>query len=827
MTRKRLTLRGLASSFALAIVAAGCSGSDGAQGPQGPQGTQGPQGPAGPQIVATTEACRGCHGQFSGNHALAEYDAVHVTMDPTWPVSVVGSAVTIKFNVKVNGANRDDFIYQAAYNPAGGTHIEDAWWVYDVTSVAGVRKKIDPPTRWTLARVGNGTGNYVATIPDATLLGTVAVGGGTVIATPIDPGTAFMVSIKNSAGSVATAVAYLGARSHDVVSDQACINCHGDHIWRGAVEASGADHYQVNRPQGIGPCLFCHNRVGAGDARMAGMGVGLMSLVHGIHNSKNTPAGGYQPYWSGNYLTTISVGFPGYMNDCATCHDSTARLAAVTAAAASWDLCSSCHATAKIGNAPASHAGFSKATVCTTCHTGATVNTFHNGLKTERAGVIWNGADQSVEQGKRVAMSIDAVSYDPGTPGTLTVTWSATLDGAPVNPCNNDVTAGPVFHRASASAATGMAAQNMSILKAYAQANDWVNGIASVASPGQPTSVNLSSSNTSCSGNVATTRVAADDLTATAARAAVALQGKPQLRFDPAIATSFEVIQVRAKSPVKEYVPATGATPATTRRQIVSMEKCNKCHLGSMYQHGGNRVDSMELCVMCHNPASTEQQNRVGMGVTAATAYDGKVGQTYDMRTMVHRIHAAGETGTPISYYRSNGIYFFGSASALAAATTWPTTGGISCKNAEGATVTYYKVAGSSATGTVPAADANGNCRTTGLAASTDGTWRVHNFIEVHYPRALNDCAACHVNDTAKSFPDARKAVAVTVDMGGTTASTQVDDVLIGPSAASCMTCHQYGSAATRYYLNKHAYDNGWWPSAFTNGRQTLLDAAP
>jgi OmcA/MtrC family decaheme c-type cytochrome len=826
-------MHGIAGAIALAILAAGCSGSDGSQGPQGPKGDKGDQGDPGqtPTIAAEqTEACRGCHGQFASKHDLGEWDAVHVAMDPTTPVTIAAGRVVIKFNVKVAGQNRDDFVYQAAYSPAGGTHVEDIWWVYDVTSLAGARKKFNPPL-WTLTGAGAGTGNYTASI-DATALGTIPLANGS-FASPGDPGNVFMVSVKNSAGSVATAVAYLGAKTHDVVSDQACINCHGDHIWRQQVEESGADHYQVLRPQGVGPCIICHNRGGAGDPRMAGFGVGLMSFVHGIHNSEALPDGYYSAYWSGAVVSTIAIGFPTYMNNCSICHDSAARLAAVTSKPLSWDLCTSCHGTVLIGRAPTSgqydHTPFDKTTTCTTCHVGVTVNTFHDGLKTERAGVIWNGADQSIVEGQKIVMSIDAVSYDPGSPGTIVVTWSATRNGATVNPCNSDVTAGPVFHRASANAANGMSANNMSILKAYAQGNDWVNGIANVTSPGQPTSVNLSSSNTTCSGNVATTRVAADNLTATSTHAIVSLQGKPQVRLDPAIATSTEVIQVRAQSPVREYVPATGARPTTERRQIVSIAKCNACHPGSMYQHGGNRVDRIELCVMCHNPASTEQQNRVNMGVTAAEAYDGKVGQTYDMRTMIHSIHAAGETGTPLVYYRSNGIYFFGNAASFAAAANWPRSGGVTCTNSEGSTVTYYPVYGSVAgpNDKVPVVT-NGVCDTSSGPVSTVGIYRVHNVIEVEYPQALNACGACHVNETEKSLPDPKKAVAVTVDMGATVpAWNQLDDVLLGPAAASCMTCHQYGSAETKFFLNLHAYDNGWSPTTFPNGRQTLIDAVP
>ena len=868
---KRFT--GLAA-FALALAVAGCSGSDGAQGPQGPEGAEGPPGPAGPQIVATTEACATCHDpSLADKHAIGEWDQVQVTVQST-ALNAVSGKVELKFNVKVAGVNRDDFTTKAAYNTSGGIHIEDMWWVYDVTTLAGQRKKFDAGAGaadrtawWTLQSVGNGTGNYVASI-DATLIGTIGVAGNTVAVNPGDPGTRYMVSIRDAAGSVATAVGMIGPQPHDVVGDEACMNCHGLHVWRAQTEPSGADHYGAARPQGVQPCLFCHNRAGAGDPRMSGAGVGLMSYIHGIHNSEAMPSGGYRPYWSPNYLDTISIGFPGYMNNCSTCHDSAARLAAVTGALASWDLCSSCHGTAKIGNAPSTpaamnHATFTKATDCQTCHAGATVDTFHDGLKTERAGLIWNGADQSVVWGKRVKMNVVSVGYDAGAATTLVVTWKTSWDPdgdgtfTDTDPCNADFALGPVFVGTAADTSIGRSDENMSLLRAYMQGDDFSNNL-STSSPGQPNSVNIrkigttlglsGTKNTSCAGNVATTKVPAENVSGRVpvpTRGIVAIQGKPQIRFAAAAGTKNEIIQVRAQTPTREFVLATGAQPTTARRTIVSIDKCNLCHLGSMYQHGGTRVDKIELCIMCHNPASTEQQNRTAYGLTSASTYDGKVGQTYDLRTMVHAIHSAGEASRNLVYYRSNGVYAFGSAASIAAIPNWKTTPKIECAGlSEGnpAQIVQYMVYGSVATGSVqvPWTAANGidpfgsmdpthACTTVSVtslpAGYPRGTYRIFNEIAVDYPRALNDCLACHVSGPA--VPNPKQAVAVTYDMGGSTVQNQLDDVLIGPSAASCLSCHQYGTPTMQFQQREHVYGNGWAPSAFPNGRQTLIDALP
>ena len=94
--------------------------------------------------------------------------------------------------------------------------------------------------------------------------------------------------------------------------------------------------------------------------------------------------------------------------------------------------------------------------------------------------------------------------------------------------------------------------------------------------------------------------------------------------------------------------------------QSSTLAKCLECHVGSLYQHGGDRVDNVDMCLVCHNSASNEKNVRVGMGVDASEAYDGKVGETFEMKTMLHRVHSAGVEGQPpYLVYRNRGIYAF------------------------------------------------------------------------------------------------------------------------------------------------------------------------
>jgi OmcA/MtrC family decaheme c-type cytochrome len=573
-----------------------------------------------------------------------------------------------------------------------------------------------------------------------------------------------------------------------------------------------------------------------------------MGYVHGIHNSHNMPGAvdtsgvpvpGGVYYRNGGATSTFSIGFPGAMNNCSTCHLASA-LPTLANVPVSWRNCMSCHigpptlagtqtvaagwawagfGVANTGTAAApifsfggvNHAGFDSTTTCSTCHNGtvapATIAGFHNGLLTDRSGLLWEGADQAVELGATVDMQITGVTVNGNN---LEVTWTTTVGGTPVDPCNQDYNLGPVFFGKSgitASPCNNTPAgcnSNLSILRAYAQANDWVNAGLGTA-PGQPASaVNVVATGTgavtTCVSNVATSVLPVGTTFGT--KGVVALQGKPQMIFTG----TGNVIQVRARTPTREFVVGTGAAPAASelRRDVVDTAKCNSCHKGTLYQHGGNRVDNVALCAMCHNPAANENNNRVNMGVTSAEAYDGKAGETYEFRTMIHAIHSSGETGQPLVYYRTNGIYFFGSKDALAEVTSWPGTG---CQIVAGSG------APSSATGT--------QCD----PANTTQVTKNHNFIEVRFPRTLKNCYACHADTWTPSTVDPTRAVAVTF-LPGASITDQLDDVLMGPNAASCMSCHQSGDPAIQFGLRIHAYGQGWVPTTFPNGRQTLLDAA-
>ena len=742
--------------FAAALGLAGCSGDDGSTGPAGPAGPAGPGGPAGPEgppgeSVVTTpiETCVVCHSD--GSYASAP--EAHALMDMAafgdFAVAPDGADLVVTFSATADGAPATAATFYRAYTWNGTTRIT-------LTSRLGS----------TLLFTNNGDGTY-----SVRLVGGVAEFGA--------ENNRYLVILRSGANDLEI-VAY--GDYPDLIplaglaSSQSCVNCHGasGEVGRFAPTNRGG-HYSA--PMSVDACVVCH---------IPGASYGdLPYVVHGIHNSHGFPGGVFGPTGRG---TTYDVTYPTYMANCSVCHSDdnivpaagVSGLAAANAMPVTGTGCFTCHGGM---NSPdwdftglTFHNSYDATTDCGACHQSGgvarfTSAQFHNGIVTARGGLIWDGVDTSVAEGAKFVWEITGI-VDDGT--NLAISWQASYDGVAVDPCNATLgPTAPLFH--------GDGSGNLSMLRSYAQGDDFILGQATNA-PGQALAVNVTTTNTTCQGNVATTTIPVDPVDYE--RGIVALQGKPRVvNADPAATAP---MAVRAVTPTREWVVGDGALPLMVRRNVVDTGECLKCHVGSLYQHGGNRVDNVDMCIICHNPASNEQSVRVGMGVEAAEAYDRKVGETFEMKTMLHRIHSAGiEGAAPFVIYRNRGIYAWATDESLL--NNWPGTG-------------------------------------SQIVSGSNNVTQNHNFHVPTYPRALNACLACHTPDF-DVLPNQLKAMATTVDAGSTEWAIQTDDVLKGASAAACMSCHTSSDSFIRGVLEGHASQFGWTPQAFPEGRQTIIDA--
>ncbi len=721
---------------AMAFALGGCSGSDGkrgadgAPGPQGPTGPTGPEGPQGPGASITPlESCSVCHddGSFASApdaHALGPIEAASNVA-----FAVNGNDLVVTFSLTVDGA------------PGVGYDSLERGYRQNGTDSATILDDFS-------ALTDNGDGSYSFTITD----GNLAAGNNRYL---------FRVSIG---GERDTRIYVWGdfpapAFATPVVGADACGACHGPE----GIDVHGGYYSAADVAE---PCLVCHG----GPAPWNGQPVAsLAEVTHGLHSG----------IWEEDG-EVIEVSYPTYMTNCRVCHAEPAELTAANAMAVSGANCFTCHDGIDSWDFTGppdltfhlNIADPETADCATACHDGAiapaTVVSFHNGLAPAfRRGPIFNGEDVSVTEGAKFDWQVTGI-VDDGV--NLAISWTASYDGVGVDPCNDTVAAGaPAFHNYPGS--------NLSMLRSYAQGDDFIIGM-STSAPGQALDVDVTVDNTVCAANVATTTIPVDTVAASVDRGIVAIQGRPWVEspLDPATA-----IQVRAMTPTYEWMVGDGAPPLMARRDIVDNSLCLDCHVGSLYQHGGNRIDNVGMCILCHNSASNDANVRAGMGVDASEAYDGRSGETYEMKTMLHRIHAAGEDGQPLYViYRNRGIYAFGPDES--AIPNWPGTG-------------QQVVFGS------------------------DDVTTNHNYHSATYPRTLNDCAACHV-ETLPVQPDQTQAMATTVEAGSEVWENQLDDVLQGATTSACVSCH--ADAASK----GHSYQNSWDPQEFPEGRQTIIDAA-
>ncbi len=751
------------------LVMAGCEGDDGSDGTVGTPGASAYElavangftgteqewldslAAAGAGVAEPVETCVVCHGENAFAAAETNHELFDMGAFADFAVTPDVADLVVSFSAEVDGAPATTATFYRAY--AG-----------DGTARTTLTDEIEAdPTLFT----NNDDGTYSIRIVD----GVARFGADDL---------RYLVILKNGVNELEV-VAYGDypaplART-GLVSNQACINCHGEsgEVGRFAPDNRGG-HYSA--PLNVDVCVVCH-RSGEGEPSY----MSIARVVHGIHNSHNFPDGKFVTDRDNTYEVT----YPTYMTNCSVCHNTTEGLPVANTMPVTGPNCFSCHGDVTSWDFVAAgvpfHTAYDEATNCQGCHNDtadgiarATVAEFHNGLTTERSGLIWEGSDASVTEGARINHQITGVTR---TGDSLAITWAATVDGITVDPCNTTATVdAPTFD------------SGYSVLKAFFQGGDLVNANNGNSAPGQANSTNLDftagTGNTVCAANVATTTITLTPEEALlTGDARVALQGKPQILFAPAN----ETISVRAKTPTFDFALATGVA-ADDRRAVAVSESCLKCHVGSLYQHGGNRVDNVEMCIMCHNEASNEQNVREGMGVVASEAYDGKAGQTYGFKSMLHAIHSAGETGAPIVIYRNRGIYAWAGSEDLLV--NWPGTG-------------EQTVVGSD--------------------PASPNSIQNHNFHTPTYPRALNNCAACHAA-TFSMLPDQSVAVATTINAGSEPFDNQLDDVLEGPSAAACMSCHQSDLSFEQNALKAHAYQNGWTPQTFEDGRQTIIDAA-
>jgi OmcA/MtrC family decaheme c-type cytochrome len=800
----------------------GC-GSDGDTGPQGPPGGTGGIGPGGEDVTANPipESCNVCHGVGTVQEVRVVHAITGVASATVVGTPVVngGGNLVVTLNAKIDTANIDAFTLRRVYvNFDNAAQLTGTETVPVLTTFQRIQLNVDNVANPAyVALASTGSGNYTATVPAAFVF---------------DNAT-YLFQLQAAAITTERPVAVVtnGTRVlRDLVTDTGCASCHGPYpAW-----SANFQHY----PVGGSNCQVCHSQYGrtmeartlnaagtAIDNLTTARGTNIPEYIHGIHNSHNMPG---EQYFRSNPANTdpadlnteerYSVGYPSDMKNCNVCHETPAQQETIASAPVAYFLCVSCHQSWDgFDNIPAAgtgglsfHRSFGPATNCMIleCHGGLPTkdeaSDFHNLFESADSHLdsFYRGEDISFNNPDNVLFAITGITKSGDN---VAFTWTATKNGAAVNPCNDNLSTGPTF-------------RSLGAYLAYAKGDDWVNdNVSATQAPGQPLGARnlFTSLSTACVSDVATTTglVVAQGPKAYATKAVLAIGGKPLNRgtnftIGAAINQTGDYF-VRVPSPTRAFSMTDGsAVPA--RRNAVVTDKCNKCHRGTLYQHGGDRVDNEQLCVICHNPSASEKNVRAAGGsggyrilnpdntVNTNATYDGKTAETYDMRYLLHAVHGAEKREKPIVIYRSRGIFAF-------AAPRYRFDGN------DRISIPHER----------PTGWVDGSSPVFG---SLDLDSQTHTWTTVHYPKPPNDCFACH-NDDATQFSapvDQTKAVAVTVDPG-TSYTLQNDDLVIGPTAAACTGCHESTGAAGIPVQRHTTFDFGY--KAFV-AKEVMLEKA-
>jgi OmcA/MtrC family decaheme c-type cytochrome len=96
-------------------------------------------------------------------------------------------------------------------------------------------------------------------------------------------------------------------------------------------------------------------------------------------------------------------------------------------------------------------------------------------------------------------------------------------------------------------------------------------------------------------------------------------------------------------NPVRDWIPASGASNGVMSMDIAATANCNRCH-DPLSFHGGGRVE-VKYCVVCHNAGTVDPDST----------------NTLNFKVMIHKIHSGAnlpsvQAGTPYIIYGRNNV---------------------------------------------------------------------------------------------------------------------------------------------------------------------------
>jgi OmcA/MtrC family decaheme c-type cytochrome len=657
----------------LSSLLAACSGSTG---PAGPPGPGGPPGSAGPPGTGSGG------GPGSGAVDISTASGIVGTINSV----TVGGPPVVKFQLAdpsgtpLKGLTSADISFGVAQLVPGLNGTASQWNSYlfnTVTSAACPSGVVScaPPGSATQATTEAATNGTLVDNGDGTYQYTFLADITKVPSVPYNAALTHRVAfqIKNYAQANNGAYTFqpstgatTGIFSREIVETATCNNCHT------FLSAHGGSRVEVQY------CVMCHNP-GTTDPE-SGSTVDFKVMVHKIHSgitlpSIQTPSGPDtaptygQGYWiignknSVNNFNTVL--FPQDTRNCLTCHVQgipTLPDAANYNTVPTVEACGSCHDTVNFATGANHAGGVANDSQCATCHAPT------GGLSAASKHVI-----PEIAAAAKFQFLVNTVSFVTSGGSVYPVVNFSVIDPTNGNAPYNILTDAPFVGIDPGTgkpvcASGGTAKLAFQIAWDSRDYTNWGSGAPTDSNAwGQPVSLSALVSPGCASGVPPSAITGPDAAGAFTLTSPTPLPPAPVAHCPPtgpvacpAVSNVGVTMEGRlgvvttgpgaSKIPVTSTVGfgnTTGAA-AVARRTVVDSGKCNACH-GLLSEHGGSRNGNAQVCLVCHNPASTDVNDRLALGPTTP-GIDGLWENSIDFKYMIHSIHdgsARGAAGSP------------------------------------------------------------------------------------------------------------------------------------------------------------------------------------
>jgi OmcA/MtrC family decaheme c-type cytochrome len=718
----------------------GPTGATGATGATGDPGATGPTGPRGPSALEVFDV----HAELPEvlQVSLVDFEIGNATRSPIVTLRVTDGLG--RGAVGLRGGSSGHFRFAIARLTPASNGDPSYWTNYIVSSGRPTTERTGP-----LVDNRDGTYRYVFTAtvaarpgydPNLTHRLTVQLSGtlsGETAQTPVGaaPPVNFTHDFVPSGAPVTV--------EREIVDVANCNQCHGQ------LKVHGS-RFETKY------CVMCHNpQLGQADLKV---------FIHRIHYSANLPsvrAGRPYTLAGEDYSDTT---LPLEVKNCRKCHNGEPTAPNPTTQGNNWreapsrEACGSCHDDIDwTAQPPATNAHFGGAQpdnrLCSLCHGGGSL------APVERMHLT----DDATPNNPQVPFGLSNFSYE---------LRSVRVDaqGHPIVAFRilRDTGAGPQALDLSGTAlpATPATTGGPSFLLAYALPQDGIAQPTEYNQAGrtaaQPLTVSLAALRAGTAGTVTATTGGfwlatfggTNAFPPGAQLRAVALQGY----FSENLANDAPDRGAIARHAVSVVRPVAGDR---VRRQVVDDAKCANCH-EQLMGHGGNRVRTTAVCVVCHNPnlsssgrganASLLQDQANGVGNPSAEAREAAIDTlarfgtnpllypeaSNNFKDLIHGLHGARSRSNNFTFVRDRG---------------------------------------------------------------NSGTYS-YDWSEVTYPNIDGNCLSCHAPGTygvelgAGVLPTTDRVTTgnpgeVRADVLGARASVpNLTDLVTSPQAASCLGCH-------------------------------------